>query len=595
MPDLLQVTPPVTPKNYNLPAKAIVQTDEIFDLVDLSKVLKPSDRSEQPTQQDAAFDETGGNIRRLPMLIAKDPSLSASSLKALLSSELLAQLKENGNTALLDKLNALASEIMLNPEEVLGDLTSQRKEATLFTGGLFDLLRGMAAQTTNPEIKNALLAFLKSTVNASSGQEILDSLSASLKYLSEQLAGSKALSARLMALSAQFADANAAKDFAAKDFASLRSRALALLGEAGDSLLITDKLKSMLPLVTHNLSRYSDNAAGMKESFSKLLELLSNKDLKSALSDALKNYAQEARLPPSVREALLPGGLPDAARLQAMAEELARQAASQAVDAALLAVRLAEIPAENGTRSLREILSQVLPQGALGDLSRLLEGFEGNKDLNALLDHLSKILNAVESMEVKVPLAQKLNEALNHLARSENIAYTPPSSMENLTAFLAKNINDAALKSLSGFTPSEMVQSLLTAPGVFTPLLHYLVPVQVEDTRGFGELWVDNNAGGGEAEKDEGGCHLFLSFSVEHIGDFELELFTKNRDLTVALFCPPQLTKSFTGLRDSIGKIISANGYSPKNTTIEGLKQKRNLVDVFPRIRERRMGLNVTV
>lgn len=585
MSDLLQVAAPVTPKNYTLPTKNIIQTDEIFDLVDLSKVLKSSDRSEQPTQQDASFDENAGAVKRLPMLIAKDPSLTASSLKALLSSEVLTQISESGNTALLEKLTEFASEVLLSPDQLLADLKNQQKSATLFTGDLFALLRGIASQSSNPEVKAGILAFLKATVNAASGEEILNSLSANLKFLSEQLAGNRSLSGKLFDLSLRFKAADAAENFA-----ELKNQVQSLLKDVSESLLLTERVKNQLPLITHNLSRFSDNTAGMKDSFAKLLDLLSNKDLKSALTQAFTQFAETGKLSAGVREYITGIG---ESFLEAQTALLAREASATAVSPTLLRENLSWISAENGTASLREILMQVVP-GAEKALDAVLSDFDNTKDLNALLGRLSEVLNSIDSMDVKIPLAQKLNEALGLLAKSENIRYTPPSSMENLVNFLSKNINDAALKSLSAFNANEMVQSLLTAPGVFTPLLHYLIPVQEQDTRAYGELWVDNNAGGNSGA-DENASHLFLSFSVEYIGDFELELFVKSTELSVTLLCPPELTKSFAKLRSSIPQIAAANGFTSKTTSVEPLRQKRNLVDVFPRIREKRMGLNVTV
>ncbi len=596
---MLQVTTPVAPKNYNLTTKPIVQTDEIFDLVDLSKVVKTSERADENAQQDASFDKNSGVIPKLPMLIAKDPSLTASSLKSMLSNEILNQLSESGNAELINKLTDLAKEILLSPDQLVTDIKSQQQSSTIFNGDFFNLLRGIAAQTSNSDIKNAILNILKATVNASSGQEVLNSLSLNMKYLSEQLAPSKSLSDALLRLSDKLSSPNASKDFQA-----LKGQVLGALQSVNNSLLLTDKTKNLLPLITHNLSRFNDNSTALKESFTNLLDLLSNKDLKAALSKSFNDFVEVSDLPQSVKSSALSAvpdnGVSDKVASETLLKKLTSDLASLAnsnskiLDAVSLKDALSNIPADNGMNSIKDMLMQVLPKSSEKMLNNLLGDFSQTKDLNSLLGKLSTILNSIDSMDVKLPLAQSLNEALTHLAKAENIHYSPPSSMENLVTFLSKNINDTALKSLNTFNQNEMVQSLLTAPGVFTPLLHYLVPVQVEDTRAFGELWVDNDAGG-SSNSDDTNNHFFLSFTVENIGDFELEIYTKNTDISILLMCPPDLTKSFSKMKDSIAKIAAANGFSAKNTTVEPLKSKRNLVDVFSRIKEKRVGLNVTI
>lgn len=596
MAELLQVAAPVMPKNYNLTAKPIVQTDEIFDLVDLSKVIKTADRTEQFMQQDAAFDENLNLIPKLPMLIAKDPSLTANSLKSLLSSDVINQLTENGNVELLNKLNELAGEVVLSPGDLLSDMKTQQKATTIFNGDFFNLLRGLSAQTTNADVKTAIVNLLKATVNAASEKDVLNSLSSNLKFLAEQLSPSKALSSTLRSLSDQLKAPNAGENFTL-----LKSQILSVLHEVNSSLLLTDKTKNLLPLITHNLSRYNDSSTAMKDGLSNLVDLLSNKDLKAALTKTFNDYIESTSLPQDIKLQTLSADadltkLASEGAMQKLTTDLAEQAnsTSKLINVDMVKVELGNISTQNGVSSLKEILMLVLPQSSEEMLNKFLGEFEQTRDLNALLGKLSTFLNSIDRMEVKVVLAQTLNEALGNLAKSENTSYNPPSSMENLVDFLSKNINDSALRSLNTFNQNEMIQSLLTAPGVFTPLLHYLIPVQIEETRAFGELWVDNDAGKSSGAEDDSN-HLFLSFSVENIGDFELEIYTKSTDISVTLMCPKNLTKSFSKIKDSIVKIASSNGFTAKTTIIDSLKDKRNLVEVFTRIREKRVGLNVTV
>ncbi|MBZ4671250.1 MAG: hypothetical protein JG769_1554 [Oscillospiraceae bacterium] len=591
MADLLQVAAPVTPKNYtNISTRPVVQNDEVFDLVDLSKVLKPSDRSEQFSQQDATEESASGAISRLSVLVSKDPSLVSSSLKALLGADVLRELQESGNVELLNKLYELAGDIMLSPETAISDLGAQQKSATIFNGEFFDILRAISQRTTNPEIKNAVIAVLKSISSASSGADILRSLSENFKFLSERLSPSKSLSAELLKLSGEFGAPGAAENFA-----ELKSRALQMLAQVNSSLLVTEKVKSILPLITHNLSRFSDNYAGVKDSFNSLLELLGNKDLKAALSKAFLEYAESAQLPLETKLEIFGEDSPQAQKLAADAQmrgfvddlSLDAKAAAQGLDVEQFRAKILE------AKSLKEILMNVIPARSEGKLDSLIDDFASTKDLNALLQRLSQIVDSIDSAEVKTALAGRLNEILSRLAASEGLKYSAPSSMENFADFLAKNIADPSLRSLGAMSQNEMLQSLLTAPGVFTPLLHYLMPMQIDDTKSFGELWVDNYSGSDDDGEREN--RLFLSFSIESIGDFELEILEKKKELSVSLLCPPQIVKSFSKFRETASKIAAANGYYLKSASAGALKEKRNLVDVFPKIKEKRAGFNVTV
>lgn len=586
MSDMLQISMPVAPKNYtNFATKPTVQNAQVFDLVDLSKVLKTSDRAEQFKQENSTFEESNGIIQKLPMLIAKDASLTASSLRLLLNTETVKSLLDTGNGEFLDKLSDFAKEILLSPNALLRDILLQNRENTLFNGPFFDLLRQLSATTTNSDIKSAIASLLKGTVAATSGREILNSLSAAMSFLSEELAPSRSLSASLQALAARLAAPTAGENFQA-----IKGEMLNLLKDVNNSLLLTEKTKNMLPLVTHTLSRYSAGADGMKASFQGLLDLLSNNGLKAALSVTFKDFVTGAPLSDAAKAGIIAGYEPSADTVAA--RELAALIAQNTAGANEVA--FTKLLA--GADTLSDILKLSLGNGGGAEnIDKLMSAFNESKNLNVLLDNLSLILNSVESMSIKLPLAQKLNAALTQLAAKEGISYDPPSSMDNLVTFLSKNINDSALRSLSAFNQSDLVASLLTAPGVFTPLLHYLIPLQLEDTRAFGELWVDNGASDEKNGEDDDENHLFLSFTVEHLGDFELEVFTKNTDLTLNLFCPPALTKNFGKLREGMARIIAGGGYTPKSTTIGPLMEKRTLLEVFPRIKEKRLGFNVAI
>lgn len=178
------------------------------------------------------------------------------------------------------------------------------------------------------------------------------------------------------------------------------------------------------------------------------------------------------------------------------------------------------------------------------------------------------------------------------MALAEGIVYKPPTTMENMLDFLVKNINDPSLKSLSAMNRGEMLQGLLTSPGVFSPLLHFLVPMNMDGTKAFGELWADPDAGGGkDGESDK---HLFLCFEIEDAGYFEMELYAKGKNINVSLLCPAGSERQYMPLKEFIPQIAAVNGYNAEKMIISPLKKKRDLNRVFPKLNDRKTALNVS-
>ncbi|MCL2071945.1 MAG: hypothetical protein FWH07_06915 [Oscillospiraceae bacterium] len=182
---------------------------------------------------------------------------------------------------------------------------------------------------------------------------------------------------------------------------------------------------------------------------------------------------------------------------------------------------------------------------------------------------------------------------------AENKADLPASSaLEELTSFIEKNINHNALKTLDSYNASNLLQSLINAPGVYTPLSHFIIPLQIGGAKAFGELWVDNeekrkSAGGGDNSKKN--HHLFLTFEIESVGRFETDLYATDTEVSLAVLHPESFTCEMNELKGKINRIIASTDYSVKDFQTGVLREPHDLTQIFPRIVEKRQGLDITV
>ena len=589
MSDILQITTPALPKNYVNP-NATQAPQEQFQLADTTHVTSTQERTDQQTQDNA--DYSGENLLKpLELVIAENPTMTAESVKALLNEELMNALKASGTTSFLDELTSLANEILLNPDNVASDIAEQAKDSTMFTGKLFDILRNATLLSDSAfggsEVKNSVTAFLKAYVNASSPQDVMKSLSSMFGFLSNEMFASRSISEELADLARKFADNNALQNFG-----ELKEQAAEAMKNASGSLLMTDRLKGILSLVTYNLSRVQGSPNGLKDAFEKLFSSISdNPDMPQSMADELKKafaeFVENSDLPDDVKSSTLGKSFVNGGAVSAQTLADSVKGFSENIDKQSFLQNLSDINTDNGLMSLKELLSLVVPDKNAKDIDGMLRDFADKKDLNELASNLSKVINSIESEDVKLPLAQRLNEALENILNKGGVEYEKPTAMENFTNFLLKNLDDASLRNIPQFDRENLMSSLLTAPGVYTPLLHALVPLQVDDKRAYGELWADNS--------DDGeNFHILLDFSVEDVGDFELELNAEKRDLTVNLFCPEDFSKSFGNMRTAIARLAAGKGYSVRTSNVGVLREKRTLTKVFPNITEKRGGLNVT-
>lgn len=645
MSDLLRVTTPVAPKDYSMNQSVKPQAPEqVFELGNVEYINKANARDEQFAEQNLK-DGGGAGLPKLQAAIAKDPAMSAVLLKGLVSGAALDILRQSGNAELLNKVTEFAGEIMLLPdaEEIAADIIRQQDEATVFSDPLWaelkNMLAGLGGDPVGEELAMAVLDFAKATASAEARESILTSIAESLRYL----AGETAQSREIMNLLNQTAD-----KLNAYNFSEVKQDVLSLVNYLQDSLLLSDKTQNLLSLITYNLSRFNGSNTDVAESFRAVVSMTRDPETAAKLETLFTKFIESSRLPPDVKLAAMEDTNTSSAamsmtmlterianavenstadmspgQLEKLAEDMSRlaeeldsiikensaaetpvpESGAEAAENAASAEKTEETAAEvrnasagidikQGVSMLRKMLAPIVPDNMKGAVNTLLRNFESERDLNTLIDRLSVIVNRMDNLDAKITVAQSINQVLSQMAMAEGIAYKPPTTMENMLDFLVKNINDPSLKSLSAMNRGEMLQGLLTSPGVFSPLLHFLVPMNMDGTKAFGELWADPDAGGGaDGESDK---HLFLCFEIEDAGYFEMELYAKGRNINVSLLCPEGSERKYLPLKEFIPQIAAVNGYSAEKTIISPLKKKRDLNRVFPKLNDRKTALNVS-
>ncbi|MDD3429069.1 MAG: antitoxin [Oscillospiraceae bacterium] len=465
MADILRISTPLVDKNPIHMNRPVADPSVPFQLSDITKVIKPG-------QQNEILQQNNGFINKdesptILMNLLKDPSVTVGFLKNITMLQEIIKLLPANNTALTQEIEQLFRELMINPEDITSELLNQELSSTSFKGDLFDFLRTLLAQNPKTEMRYAIANFLKSLNSLATRQNITRSISNSLSFLSNSLSASGALSQKLSALSQQFAQRDAAENFA-----QLKDDTLAVLKEIEGSILYSPKIQKILPLVVYNLSRFNDNPDFLQEALGALITATDGDEQKQQLVNLLREY---------------------------------------------------------------------ITAGA------------GDKKSSQVMDVLAKIIG--------------------------------------------RETEDTELSLLGGDKVERIIHSLLSSPCNFTPLLHFIIPMQQNDLKAFAEMWIDPNA---QSEDSKGNVvkdciHMLIVFDVEGIGRFEAELAVTQKNMMLNLMCPPAYVSAFEGMGSALRTQIENTGYKLVNVSVEKLERQRSLMDVFKMLPYRRTGVDVKV
>ena len=673
MAQIPQINNPITAKNYNYSPRQQDANTEPFDIVKLTGVGGAGVSGDSAAKSRLEM----GNRELIPLSVqvAKNPTLAVETLKDLLNVEVLNQALITGHTELYGKLENLAKQLYVSPEQLVDEIQSQEQQNTMFSGHEFyDVLREVAQTTTDPDTKELIGNLLKSLNFAQNKNEILGALRANLKFLSEYYSPNEKLSAKLLSLSQEWG----AKD-SDKYFDYLKGETLAILKDVSGSLLNDDKTQMLIPLIVHNLSRYNNSPYMCKEYFNLLLTQIPSATLREALKNSFSRLysaifteksmqdpahtrmpersqqenteAQPAEEPlhnyttntsqnqplsgnstiknsdsegieDDIRqidknaeenfvnndepaEADEPEQLDGYRRVlnEAMSEKGYTQLLKQSgynIERILSAYSRGKM---SGMDAIKTLTQGLFPDGEEGEKAseQLMRELSGISTMQGLIDKLNEVLRSMPDIPLRERLYGVFVEVIDKMSVKNELpqhGVRPPvsSTLDSLTDFIQENINHPALKSLDSFNAANLLQSLLNAPGVFTPLAHYILPLDCNGTKAFGELWVDNDENNpNNTPGTQRNYHLFLTFDVESIGRFELDMYALGEEVNIALLYPPRFEKQIEPMKDRVNKIVRNCGYSTRAFETAPLKKPHNLVEIFPKITDKRTTLNTRV
>lgn len=649
---------------------------------------------------------TMGQKDLIPLAVtsSKNQTLAVETVKDIIDNNLLSTAKLNGYTELVGELEHLSASLYIPAKDLVREMVDQEKQNTMFSGDKFyDLLRDLA-KDADPDQKEAIGAMLKAINFTQNRNEITTAVSANLRFLAEYFSPNKGLSGRLTDLADQWSSPDSQKNFQ-----MLRNQTSDLMQNLSDSLLNDSHTQTLLPIVTHNLSKFNTNSSMLREYFGQLLSLIPSYEMRNELSRSFEALLSKLiksnpdMLPKEFDEEFVkdydtgfsPEYAIDNGNEQAQTQQTATAPRTMPADgqpvnsenavpetAAQQGVNDTQSPPQNipldnytTNEQKNQVENDIFGNEYQADnaISSYLTNFLGNEEhisssglaeqdfteyvndlhngnatpaetikavLDSLIedenvrtvldnqlsqmttptqmvDFLNSFLEAMPDSSLRDKVYEVLEEAVGQMDDDDDISTPMPeerprdiqqvqqqaqqrqaqqksSSIQALTDFVEKNINHPALKSIDSFNASNLLQSMINAPGVMTPLAHYILPVQIENTHAFGELWVDNDddsgATGGGGGKHH---HLFLTFDVDNYGRFEVDVYANDNTVRVSLLHPSSFTRNVESIMNKVTKIAAGTKYSISDFKTGVLKEPHNLTQIFPKLAERRSGLNV--
>lgn len=167
--------------------------------------------------------------------------------------------------------------------------------------------------------------------------------------------------------------------------------------------------------------------------------------------------------------------------------------------------------------------------------------------------------------------------------------------MNALIRMLEQNAKDSS--SVADEKLDTILSSLLASPCNFTPLLHYVIPVDYQGTRAFAEFWINPEPEENPSEQgsERTAAHFLIVLDVDGSGRYELELYVQSKEISLSLFCPKGETQKFQNISRILSNCTEGSDYHFKTIQVHSLSHPRSLMEVFKSLPYRRVGVDVKI
>lgn len=234
--------------------------------------------------------------------------------------------------------------------------------------------------------------------------------------------------------------------------------------------------------------------------------------------------------------------------------------------------------------SLRDLVAQLTYNAARyenGDLDQLISDFK-----NLLkFPSFQKTFEGMDEEQLRELLMRmNFDKAAGKCAWADKFLSIVESGMRG----------DAGLENRQVF--ENVVNALLLNESVYMPVLHLMLPIELNGQLMFSEMWIDpDEDGDASSDPKERTAKLLIKFDIKDVGFFDLLMVYEKENVSMRLFYPDHLSSFESDIKKGMGEILERNGLNCEYLGVEQTKGSIPVSAVFPKIFERKNSVNVTI
>lgn len=539
MVDVLKITSPISIKNkvQNIPSK--LPTDASFDITNPGQVVK-----EQPKVKSQEEDSGKQSLSKNLNKEIFEPLLHSTRTQAdgVRKLVLMARLFENSTGNLSD---AFLDRVFVRPQEMLAELLTREKGATIFAGEFFDSLRILAKLEGQPRIRDAIVAILKHFDGYVNQENSLKAV-----VLQGQDLMKKLTKTEVQAIVEKFEALETMAGLSSLRKNGALSAQRMIQGASGldhDTLL-----EELLLDLQGNQSQQRLGGRSGKGN----LDLNSLINLDKELQTEIKTYLKNEIIP----------------ELGKIAK---RYQGSQRIHSQVMSIVHNIVRYDKADPSLLE--DAVFQLGdELKPLTKLAD--EDILEMRRLIFE-----HAVQELEQGDKRKAELSISRMGAEQEDN----------DIASLLSRALDPSGPAKISNIAQT-LLFNMLQNESPMMALIHFTIPFRYMDENTYGEFFVDK-----ECKERRGDAkdakNIFFTIQSDKYGNFEVDILVKDKKIDLDIRCPDTLLNTIKETKGRWRDLIEEQGYRLNSYQVGVYQESQPILLRFPKLAVRKVGLDVKI
>ena len=549
MVDILKITSPISIKSkvQNLPSK--LPTDAIFDITNQNQVIT------EQLPKTKVVDEQSGKQSLLKNLNKEifEPLLHSTRSQAdgLRKLVLMAKFFETPNGILSENF---LDGIFVKPQEMLGELLTREKGATIFSGEFFDSLRMLAKLEGQPKLKEAIVSILKH-FDCYVNQEN------SLKAIVRQ--GQDLMHKLPRMESQELQDHMETLDTMFKLGLMTKQGIMTRQNVAAKMDILINQNDEFNPDNLMSPDEAADPNAPSKQEKTATQGKTANLDMDSIIK---QDKESQTEIKAYLKNEIIPE-LGKIAKRHQGSEKIYNQVMSIVHNI----VRY--------DKADPKLLEEAIFQ--LGDDLKLLTNLTSEDIIE-----MKKLVfeHAIEEQQ----LADKQN------IENKTMEKFGLEKKDTDMASLLTNALDKSGSSKINSVAQSLLLNLVQNESPMIPLMHFTIPFRYLEENTYGEFFVDKDCKERKGDS-KSAKNIFFTIQSDKYGNFEVDLLAKDKKIDLDIRCPDILLNSVKETRTKWKEIIEEQGFRLASYQVGVYQESQTIVQRFPKLAMRKVGIDVKV